>query len=60
MLEDYAYLLFNTAQFDYYKGLIKLLRDNMGPRDVLAFFARKSLETKETEGRPGLIANPYE
>jgi hypothetical protein len=59
MLEDYAYILFNMAQFDYYKGLIKLLRDDSGPRNALAFFARKALEREGTEG-PGLIANPYE
>ena len=60
MLEDYAFIFFTTGQFDYYNGLINLLRDDAGPRGVLAFFARKSLDTVETKGEPGLIAGPYE
>jgi len=59
LMEDYAYIFHCLGEFGAYKGLVELLLQTDGPKDILTYFVRKVLEQKD-EQQPGLIVNPYE
>jgi hypothetical protein len=58
MMEDYAYILYSLGDFSLYKGLIDLLLDREGVKNVSIFLVKKSLQ-KTVEKPPGILVNPY-
>jgi hypothetical protein len=61
MLEDYAYLLYRTADRGRYRGIVSALGTDESLRQMIIHFVRKTLEEGEDKktADPGLIVNPY-
>ncbi len=64
-LEHYALIFYCHKEYEYYKGIMEILKSNDTIKDALLFWIEKSLkslyEKKEEYGKENsLIINPYE
>ena len=62
MLEDYAYIFFQTSHFEFFLATLDLLENEKGLSSALAFFVGKSFPSpaeQEPQAETGLIMDPY-